>query len=255
MSGDGRYVAFTSSDTMHVHDRQTGKTQSLGGGYRASITPDGRYVAFQTGVPRGEYVSDIVVVDRQKHVSETVSVSTKERPANSLSEQPSISADGRFVAFESWASNFVPGDTISDPNVFVRDRKKGTTRCVDVDRQGRLGNGESRGASISASGRYVAFVSYATNLIPHDNNRTTDVFVRDLKNSRTRRVSISTSRAAGNSASGFVASGRGQDTAESAISGDGHFVAFPSYATNLAPPEPPDARDPLAVFVRGPLSP
>ena len=254
ISATGRYVAFTSSGEIHVHDRQTGKTELVGTGLLPSISPEGRYVAFQTDDWEGGR-SSVVVRDRATGVSETVSVSTKGYPANHFSGYASISAGGRFVAFESVGSNLVAGDKSHTDDVFVRDRKNGTTRCVSVDAQGRPGNFDSLVPSISASGRYVAFVSYASNLIPHDANGFVDVFVRDRKTDRTRRVSISTARAPGNNGSGVVAKARGRDNFESAISGDGHFVAFPSYATNLAPPDPPDTPEPVGVFVRGPLSP
>ena len=93
---------------------------------------------------------------------------------------PAISADGRFVAFDSEATNLVPGDTNDASDVFVRDRQTGTTRRVSVSSGGAQGNGASFDPAISADGRFVAFNSDATNLVPGDTNGAADVFVRTL---------------------------------------------------------------------------
>ena len=93
---------------------------------------------------------------------------------------PAISADGRFVAFSSDATNLVPGDTNGTADVFVRDRQTGTTRRVSVGPGGAQGNGDSVDPALSADGRFVAFESDATNLVPGDTNGVDDVFVRTL---------------------------------------------------------------------------
>ena len=89
-----------------------------------------------------------------------------------------LSADGRFVAFTSRSTNLVPGDTNSVDDVFVRDRQTGTTERVSVDSAGNQGNAGSSGVGISGDGRFVAFTSSATNLVPGDTNSVADVFVR-----------------------------------------------------------------------------
>ena len=139
---------------------------------------------------------------------------------------PSISADGRYVAFESDASNLVPGDTNGVPDTFVRDRLSGTTERVSVSTDGEQANDTSTdyGTSISADGRYVAFYSYAINLVPGDTNGVPDVFVRDRLAGTTERVSVSTDGAQGDYPSFYPS-----------ISGDGRFVAFCSRAYNLVP--------------------
>jgi len=96
------------------------------------------------------------------------------------SRNPAISADGRYVAFESSASNLVPGDTNGTLDVFVHDRVTGETTRVSVASDGAQADGRSERATISADGRYVAFESYSTNLVPGDTNAVGDVFVRDL---------------------------------------------------------------------------
>src|SRR5262249_19496013 len=149
----------------------------------------------------------------------------------------SISADGRFVAFASFANNLVPGDTNGVSDVFVRDRLTATTTRVSVDSGGAQGSGDSYGPSISADGLSVAFISDASNLIGWDTNGTTDVYYRAWQNNYTEIVSVDSSAALANGPS-----------TEASISADGRFVAFSSYATNLVPG---DTNGSLDVFVRG----
>jgi Tol biopolymer transport system component len=91
----------------------------------------------------------------------------------------SISANGRYVAFSSDASNLVGGDTNGYTDVFVRDRQTGFTQRVSLASNGSQGTGHSYNRSISANGRFVAFDSYASNLVGEDTNDTADAFVRD----------------------------------------------------------------------------
>ena len=112
--------------------------------------------------------------------------------------RPAISADGRFVAFRSDATNLVPGDTNGATDVFVRDRQTGTTRRVSVGPGGAQGNGGSFMPAISADGRFVAFESSATNLVPGDTNDMEDMFVHDRQTGTTRRVSVGPGGVQGN---------------------------------------------------------
>jgi Tol biopolymer transport system component len=127
-----------------------------------------------------------------------------------------ISADGRYVAFASDASNLVDGDMNGQTDVFVRNLAAGTTTRVSVSSSGAEGNATSGTPAISADGRYVAFASLASNLIAGDTNGYSDVFVRDRITGTTARVSSSTT--GGELA--LVGSGR------PAISADGRYVAF-----------------------------
>src|SRR3954452_24678747 len=102
--------------------------------------------------------------------TEPVSVSSSGERGNDDSFEPDISADGRYVAFVSGASNLVPRDTNDYADVFVRDRVLGTTQRVSVSSTGRQGNGHSYEPAISANGRYVAFTSKASKLVPRDRN-------------------------------------------------------------------------------------
>src|SRR5207244_3637084 len=134
---------------------------------------------------------DVFVRDRVAGKTERISVSSSGAQGNDGSVSPSISADGRYVAFVSRSTNLVSGDTNAQYDVFVRDRLAGTTECVSVSTSGQLGNSASSGASMSADGRYVAFYSSSSNLVPGDTNGKSDVFVRDRATGITERVSVS----------------------------------------------------------------
>jgi Tol biopolymer transport system component len=273
VSSDGRFVAFTSrasnlvaGDTngfmdVFVRDRESGTTERVSvdsSGTQAdgdcsypSISGDGRYVAFTSvadnlvaGDTNG--TGDVFVRDRQSGTTERVSVASSGAQANAGSDHASISADGRCVAFQSYATNFYSGDVFGLLNVFVRDRQTSTT---ELETFGLGGSGEalggSGGASISADGRFVAFSSFATNLIGGDTNNFCDVFVRDRQSGTVERVSVDSSGAQGNAVSGY-------DTANGdffgvSVSSDGRYVAFTSYAGNLVSG---DTNAALDVFVR-----
>src|SRR5262249_11923438 len=128
----------------------------------------------------------------------------------------------RYIAFDSKASNLVPGDTNGVSDVFVHDRVKGTTVRVSVSSTGKQGNRDSWVDGISADGRYVAFDSDASNLVPGDTNRASDIFVHDRLTGTTVRVSVSSTGTQADDFSDFAA-----------ISADGRFVAFTSNADNL----------------------
>ena len=117
---------------------------------------------------------------------------------------PSISPDGRFVAFASPASNLVSGDTNASEDVFVRDTVANTTTRVSVDSAGNQTFGNSYSPSISVNGRFVAFTSTAANLVPGDTNRTNDIFVRDLLTNTTTRVSVDSVGNEGNKFSCYI---------------------------------------------------
>ena len=156
-----------------------------------------------------------------------VSVDAAGNPGDRWSSYVSISADGRFIAFESNATTLVPGDTNGTWDIFVRDLQTGTTERVSVASTGAQANGSSDGPKISADGRCVVFTSFATNLVAGDTNGVRDVFVHDRMTGTTERVSVSSSGAQANNGS-----------LNGDISADGQIVAFSSTATNLVPNSP-----------------
>jgi Tol biopolymer transport system component len=177
----------------------------------------------------------VFVHDRQTGTTERVSVNSAGAQANYGGAFPSISVDGRFVAFDSYASNLVSGDTNGAPDVFVHDRQTGTTERVSVNVAGTQGNNSSGDASISADGRLVAFDSYASNLVSGDTNGTWDVFVRDRQAGTTKCMSVDSAGTQGNDSS-----------LSGSISVDGRFVAFQSSASKLVSGDTNGASD---VFV------
>jgi Tol biopolymer transport system component len=266
ISADGLLVAFESSATnlaggdtndkfdVFGHAMSGGLTEieSVGGGStigngdstRASVSADGRYVAFDStasnfvaGDTNG--VADVFVHDRVLGTTQRISVSSSGVEGNALSYFPSISADGRYVAFYSLASNLVAGDTNGVTDVFVRDRLSAVTQRVSLSSSAVQADGASTKPSISGDGRYVAFESVATNLVSGDTNAHRDIFVRD-------RVAGSTVRASVNNA-GWQTS---DDSSDPSISADGRFVAFSSNGTNLIGPLAFDTNGFEDVFVR-----
>jgi Tol biopolymer transport system component len=207
--------------------------------YAPSISADGRYVAFEslaTNLVPGDTnrVSDIFVYDRQDSITERVSVTASDgNEANGANSQPSISADGRWVVFTSEARNLASDNANRVSDIFVYDRKTGATKRISVASDGAQSNGASYAPSISADGRYVAYVSTASNLVPDDTNRQPDVFVHDRQTKQTERASVSDG-------------GRQTDGWSDwpSISADGRFIAFGSSATSLTP----EATD--GIFVR-----
>ncbi|MBI3597906.1 MAG: PD40 domain-containing protein [Nitrospirae bacterium] len=143
-------------------------------------------------------------------------------PANGDSFASALSADGRFVAFSSTASNLVSGDTNGRSDIFVRDQTTGIIERVSVSSTGLEGNDASNYPAISADGRYVSFSSKASNLVAGDTNGWFDVFVHDRESGETSRVSVNSAGSEGNG-----------NSFPSAISADGRFIAFSSKANNL----------------------
>jgi len=248
ISADGRYVTFRGGGNLvpgdtngwldvFVHDRQLGTTelvsrawsfgQANGESGDASISADGRYVVFDSAASNlvsGDTngVFDVFLRDRQSHTTERVSVTTGGAQGNGQSVIPSISSDGRFVAFASLADNLVGNDTNGVHDVFLRDRQAGTTERVSLDSGGAQADGASLVARISGDGRYLAIWSGATNLVGTDTNGAWDVFLRDRLGGTTELASVATDGVQGN-----------HDAVEPSISADGHYVTFRSLADDL----------------------
>ncbi|MEW2326121.1 S8 family serine peptidase [Streptomyces griseoincarnatus] len=289
LSADGRYVGYSSGATTlvpgdtnretdaFVHDRTTGVTERVsvasdgtqadGLSSAPSLSADGRWAVFNSeagnlvaGDTNG--TTDVFLRDRELGTTVRVSAAPDGAAGNGPSREQTISADGRWIAFQSTADNLVPGDTDGAADVFLYDRQTGTTRLVDgpdgphtapkisgdgsvvvFDSDWRLyvhdlrtgknervdvaGDGTpadewAYAPSLSADGTKVAFYSYAADLAPGDTNGMADVFVRDREAGTTVRVSDGPEGAGGDGASALPA-----------LSGDGRYVAFESTSANL----------------------
>ena len=238
-------------------------TQTNADSVIASFSADGRFVAFDSEatnlVPNDTNVSsDVFLRDTCMGVAVActpsttrVSVSTDGTEGNGLSNHPSISADGRYIAFYSVANNLVPNDTNFAGDIFVRDTCTGapagcnpSTTRVSLANDGSESNYDVALPLISSNGRFVVFTSQASNLVPNDTNGFSDVFIRDTClgvpsgcTPSTSLVSVATD--------GSQANDTG--SAAGAVSADGRFVAFQSLASNLVPN---DANNTWDIFVR-----
>jgi Tol biopolymer transport system component len=265
ISGNGRVVAFDSmantlviGDTnadvdVFVHDRDTGTTErvsvSTSGvqGNDTSTRPDidetGDRVVFDssannlvTGEGDTNGALDVFVRNVSAGSTVRVSLSSAESQGNGASYGPTISADGRYVCFVSVASNLVADDTNGAEDIFVRDLTDGVTERVSIGDEGQQSNSSSTLASISANGRWVAFISFANNLVAGDTNDEFDVFIHDRETGLTERVSVGSGEEQANDSSSGPA-----------LSGDGGLVVFSSIATNLVAGDTNDRTD---IFVR-----
>lgn len=266
ISGDGRHVAFESSApnfgdyegfdalAVYVRDLDAGTTSLISrasgadgvagndAAFLPSISRTGRYVAFEsyaTNLSRADRrYSDVFV--RDTGTGRTILASRADgragTAANSGSFTPSISGNGRFVAFKSFANNLSRIDDNSVSNIFVRDlRRKITTLVSRVATEGA--DADSYEPSISADGRYVVFHSRADNLSAVDDDSLINVFVRDLRGKTTTLVSR---------VSGRVGPAANGGSSSAAISDSGRYVAFESRADNLSD----EARRKVNLYVR-----
>ena len=264
LSADGRYVAFHSRAgnlgsappgvyQVYVHDFQTGSTVRVsedatgvagdGNSFDASISADGLSVAFTsqaTNLVPGDTngCEDVFLRTLPGATIERISLDSTGAEGNAASGAPSLcfTFNTHRIAFQSLADNLVPGDTNGSMDIFMRELANGTTVRLSLDPLGVEGDGASLTPAFSSDGRYVAFESQATNLVPGDTNLVSDTFVRDLELSTTTRVSLATSGAQGNAQSRVAA-----------VSAGSRLVAFVSLATNLVTNDTNDVAD---VFVR-----
>ena len=274
ISANGRFVVFQSAadnlvvgDTnkdsdIFVHDLLTHKIDRVNVASNGEQTPinnsticancsvfslsaDGRYIAFASVadnlvVGDTNSASDIFVHDRQTKQTTRVNVSSNGIQAVGGSYSPSISADGRYVAFESIANNLIIGDTNSSTDVFVHDRLSKKTTRISINSNGSQAIDSSFYPDISADGRYVSFESYANNLVAGDTNFGADVFVCDRQTKQITRVNVNSN--------GEQAVDPGIFPVRSnKISADGRYVVFHSFAENLVSD---DTNGLVDVFVR-----
>ena len=248
-SADGAIVVFQSSasnlvtgDTngkldIFIRDRNadvtrrvsvtSAKGQGNGDSSYASMTPDGRYVVFQSDATNlagtdTNLSTDVFRHDRQTGQTVRVSIGRNGAQANGNSWYPAISADGRYVAFQSMAGNLVAGDTNGQMDAFVRDMQAGVTTRVSVSATGTQGNRYSGYVDISDDGRWVSFLSSASTLVTPDTNGAFDVFLHDRTAGGITRL---TRGLGGTQANGGSVSPE--------MSGDGRYITFGSEASNL----------------------
>jgi len=264
VSADGRYVAFESEanalvpndgngvSDIFLRDTATGKTSRVsvnsdgqeanGWSYSATISGNGRFVAFVSlasnldtqfqGQPNhyGVFVHDRVAGTTTR-ISRGLT-----GPSNDSSDDPSISYDGRYVTFSSYASNLVPEDRNQKEDIFVFDNILQTIERVSVSPLGVEGNSYSYSSSISGNGRYVAFSSFSNNLVPETEGiqfMENQIFVRDLI-ARTTKL-ISRGLAGGPATT--------DDSSDPVISHDGDRISFTSGASDLVPGDTPWSTD------------
>jgi Tol biopolymer transport system component len=232
-----RVSRLTSGDELDADSR------------RPALSHDGSRLAFMTysdllGSDSNSR-PDVVVKDTASEVLELMSITPAGFAGNGGSFNPAVSADAMVVAFRSEASDLIAGDDNGRWDIFVRDRAAATTTRISVASDGTQADHHSSEASISDDGRFVAFRSLATNLVPGDTNGRADIFVHDRATGQTVRVSQpAVGESDGNSAA-------------PAISGNGAWIVFESDATNLVAGDTNAARDifraanPMAAGNRG----
>ncbi len=252
VSEDGRFVVFESDATnlvpadgnglrdVFVRDRLLGTTTRVsevpGGGDASgesrypSISEDGRWIAFSSDAPDlvtddTNAAQDVFVYDRETGQIVRVSMAWNGSEGNGNSRTPSISGDGRFVAFRSNATNIVSGSRDSSKFIYVCDLQTGDNELASMTWDDAEENGGSWYPHISANGRHVAFISNSTNLVSFDANGVNDVYMRDLDLGLTSMIGVDIDGQDGNSNSGGFG-----------ISSNGRFAGFSSNATDLLPP-------------------
>lgn len=262
ISADGRFIAFVSlSDTLSANDENDASDvfiydatddslelasvasddrQAQDTSKYPAISSDGRFIVYQSkasNLAAGDHnnMYDIFLRDRQEGTTELISRGLQGNAGNMESQRPSISDDGRFIAFESWASDLIEGDDNYQSDIFVFDRDKGEAELVSLSSQGSQADHVNGGAVISGDGRYVAFSSMASNLVPNDGNRSFDVYVRDRKSGQTHLVSMNLNGSAGNGTS-----------ISPALTAAGNNIVFDSLATDLVAE---DRNEHIDVFV------
>jgi Tol biopolymer transport system component len=253
---EGEPVDFVPGDTNDTYDIflrdtltplttrvsvSTAGSEGDSGSYRPAISGNGKYLAFHSAsqnlVPGGPVGMDQVFLrDTQSAITSMVSVSSAGTPGDSSSNYPDVSSDGRYVVFESSATNLVPGVSNVHKDIYLHDTQTGITSKVSVSTAGSEANSNCYEPAISGNGRYVVFISGASNLVPGDDNTVTDIFLRDVQAGTTTRVSVST---AGTQAGSVCWSPD--------ISEDGRYVVWESNADNLVPDDNNGTHD---IFVR-----
>ncbi len=250
LSADGLVVAFESVATnlvagdtnahgdIYVLERQGGEVARIslalngaeadGRSVASVLSADGLVVAYEsvaTNLVAGDAndLKDVFVYDRLRGVTSRVSVASNGTEANGVSRNATLSAVGDIVAFESAATNLVGGDTNRKSDIFVHNRESGITSRVTIAANGAEADGSSSHPVLSAAGRFIAFRSSATNLVPGDTNDKADIFVHDHETGMTTRVSLDSN--------GIQVTGNSEGPL--GMTSDGRMIAFQSFAVDL----------------------
>lgn len=263
ISADGRYVVFHSRATnlvagdtngvedIFLHDRIAGTTERISNGLfgaesdgvstRPCISPDGRFIAYGSGATNlvandlNGY-GDAFLFDRLSGETALISTSSAGVQGDSYSTPDAISADARYVVFRGTASNLITGTPTSGYHVFLRDVKLGLTTFISMNSAGVPANNLCLESSVSTTGRFVMFESFADNLVVGDNNDKPDVFLHDRETGETTMISVNNLGAYGNKASYAPQ-----------MSSNGRYIIFYSYSWNLVPN---DTNGRIDVFLR-----
>lgn len=238
LSADGQTIAFQYANSgalvdILVKNLATGALTNAatngsgadanGHSYGAAIAGNGRYVAYLSKATNLVATDtnghdDVFLKDLQTGAVRNISTTAAGVQADADSKEIAISADGRLVAFTSYAGNLVANDD-SNADIFVKDTVTGSLQRVSTDSAGNAANGTSDHAMFSANGRYVVFASQGSNLVQGDTNGTRDIFRKDLQTGETVRVSVT--------ADGMQVTG---DSSDASISADGRYIVFSSTA-------------------------
>lgn len=261
VSDDGRYVAFVSFDPnlapgeangkedVFVRDLVLGVTERVAPGATEacrfpSISGDGRYVAFVTKSQNLVSTSlsgeeQVLLFDRQTGTVELISRATTGAGGDQGAGLPAVSRDGRYVSFQSYSNDIVPGDSNFTADIYLRDRLLGVTELISVGNAGQQTAEHCYGSALTPDARYVIFETRADNIEPAPNGYR-DVFRRDRLLGITEKVSFSST--------GGATDGRSEGPLD--ISDDGRFISFQSEADNLVPGQAQDPYPVRAVFLR-----
>jgi uncharacterized repeat protein (TIGR01451 family) len=262
ISGDGRSIVFASNgsniarndipagghEAIYIRDLVTGNVERISraangdfpNGYVVApeANHDGRFIVYLSEASNlapgssAPTFRDVLLYDRQTQQTRVVSRPPGDGLSNGRSGPARITPDGRYIVFRSEASNLVPGDTNGKADIFVFDRTTGSIELVNRSYTGALANADSRDPSICGNGRYVSFVSDATNLVPQPNNGHRQVYIRDREANNTFLITMN--------ANGELGNGRGH---RAEIARDCLSVAFASEASNLVPGDTNNVRD------------
>ena len=259
ISGNGRWIAFDSFATnlavtdadafrdVYVHDRQSLETTIVSLGSRTpaldgpdvtqpAISADGMRVAFVGSnlTNAAVFAANVYVFDRNAMTTTLASVTPGNVASNENCSDPALSADGNLVVFVTQSAGFLPAPPLLAQQIFMKNLQTGELVLVSQNAAGERGADTSSLPSVSADGRFVAFVSHASNLVMNDSNGVPDIFVRDLQTSTTTRVSVDSAGVQGNAPGTLT---------RPSISDDGRYVVFASDSSNLSAGDSPDYRD------------